>query len=281
MLAQLPDAAAGDRIEIVGVPEVPGLEVLRIDARARLWRWYHETYSVVVTSGGTFRTAWRHRGRIHDGVPAMLAFQEPGEAHAEVRKREKRDAWRVLLFPPALIEEAAGELGLPASRIHWRAPLVVDPHLHAHVLAVHQALEGEATALERVERVTALLHDLVRDHAAVGTATPPPAASAAGVARARDLLHARWDDVVRLDELVAVSGMGRFQLMRAFHAAVGLPPHAYQLRLRIARAMALIRSGVPLTQVALQTGFADQSHFTRRFADGVGISPARFRRAFA
>jgi AraC-like DNA-binding protein len=84
---------------------------------------------------------------------------------------------------------------------------------------------------------------------------------------------------VRLDDLAAASGMGRFQLLRAFRAAVGLPPHAYQLSLRVTRAMALIRSGLPLADVAAEAGFADQSHFTRRFAAVVGIPPARFRRA--
>ena len=278
MTNRLPETAAGDRIEIVAVPDVPGLEVLRVDASARLWRWYHDTYTVAVALD-TFRTAWRYRAGVYDGQPAMLGLMEPGEVHAEVRKQQPRDVWRVLLFSPALVDAAAREIGVPGSRVHWRTPLVVRPDLHGRVVAAHRALEGEATPLERSARVTALLHDLLRDHGDDPPRAPGPVDRSGGIRRARDLLHDRWNEEVRLDDLAAASGMGRFQLLRGFRAALGLPPHAYQLSLRVTRAMALIRGGLPLTDVAAEAGFADQSHFTRRFAALVGIPPARFRRA--
>lgn len=278
MASRLPATAPGDRIEIVRVPDVPGVEVLRIDARARLWRWYHDTYTVAAEFDA-FRTSWRYGARVYDGTPGMLGLMEPGDAHAEVRKQQPHDVWRVLMFAPALVEAAAREIGMPGSRVHWRAAMVVRPNLRARVVAVHRALEGDATALERGTRVTALLHDLLRDHGADQPRTLRPADCAGRIRRARELLHDRWNEAVHLDELAAVSGMGRFQLVRAFHHAIGLPPHAYQLALRVARARSLIRAGMSLASVAAEAGFADQSHFTRRFAAAVGVSPAQFRHA--
>jgi hypothetical protein len=257
---RLPAVAADERIEIAAVPDVPGVEVLRIDARARLWRWYHDTYSVAAEFDA-FRTTWRYRARVHDGTPGMIGLMEPGEVHVEVRKGQPRDVWRVLLFSPALVEAAARELGAAPSRVHWRTPMVVSRELHARVAAVHRALEGEATGLERAGRMMAVLGELVRDHGDERSPDSGPVERTAGL------------------RLAAVSGMGRFQVLRAFRAATGLPPHAYQLSLRISRAMALIRCGLSLADVAVESGFADQSHLTRRFSAAVGVPPARFRRA--
>ena len=57
---------------------------------------------------------------------------------------------------------------------------------------------------------------------------------------------------------------------------VGLPPHAYQIQLRVARARELVAAGVPLAEVATMTGFADQSHLTRLFKRVVGIPPGQY-----
>jgi AraC-like DNA-binding protein len=160
--------------------------------------------------------------------------------------------------------------------VHWREPQVNRPDLRLVLHQLHGALEGEATALERQERACELFELLVTqfmEH--VGAARPVRPASA--VRRARDLLHDRFADNVSLDDLAVASGVGRFQLARQFHAAFGLPPHAYQMHVRVSRAMTLIRRGLPLVQVALETGFHDQSHLTRHFTRTVGISPGRYR----
>lgn len=82
-----------------------------------------------------------------------------------------------------------------------------------------------------------------------------------------------------LDELAAIAGVSRFHFSRMFAKATGLPPTRYLERLRVERAKDMIRSsGLPLVQVALAVGFADQSHFTRRFRRWVGCTPARFAR---
>jgi len=59
---------------------------------------------------------------------------------------------------------------------------------------------------------------------------------------------------------------------------VGLPPHAFQLQLRVDRAKTLLAGGVDITAVAQRTGFADQSHFTRILRRSVGVTPGRFPR---
>jgi transcriptional regulator GlxA family with amidase domain len=96
------------------------------------------------------------------------------------------------------------------------------------------------------------------------------------IARARAALQARYAEGVQLRELALLAGMSKCHLVHLFHKEVGLPPHAYQIHLRVARARTLVAAGVPLAEVATRTGFADQSHLTRLFKRVTGLPPGQY-----
>jgi AraC family transcriptional regulator len=78
--------------------------------------------------------------------------------------------------------------------------------------------------------------------------------------------------------LAALCGMSEAHFTRAFHRAVGLPPHRYLLKLRLDRASAALRaSDARVLDIAHNCGFASASHFARAFAAHFGVSPAEFR----
>jgi AraC-like DNA-binding protein len=272
-----PPLAADDHIELVAAPDVPGVEVMRVHATARLWRWYHETYTVC-TPIRPMRTEWQYRNRLHRTDPLTIALMEPGEVHAEVSKLDEHESFRALLISPAVMCEAARDTGAPTGEVHWRENAALHGDLFRECLHLHAALEAERSALERQTRFTNLVGRLAGTLCQGGQREPSaPLGEPAAVRRVRALLHERWADNVQLDDLVAVSGVDRFRLLRAFRRAVGLPPHAYQIHIRVARAMTLIRLGMPLVDVALQTGFADQSHLSRHFTRVVGVPPGRYQ----
>ncbi|OWS74386.1 AraC family transcriptional regulator [Pantoea sp. VS1] len=80
-----------------------------------------------------------------------------------------------------------------------------------------------------------------------------------------------------LSELASLSGMSRYQLIRAFRAATGMTPHAYQLNLCINKARHWLQSGCDITDIAYRLGFADQSHFQRVFKAHTGVTPGCYR----
>ena len=72
--------------------------------------------------------------------------------------------------------------------------------------------------------------------------------------------------------------MSRSNLMRVFRAATGQSPIEYLLRLRIQKAMALLRNtDLTITEIAMEVGFNDSNYFTRQFKRVQGSSPTRFR----
>ena len=72
--------------------------------------------------------------------------------------------------------------------------------------------------------------------------------------------------------------MSPFHLSRAFRQAIGLPPHAYQTKLRLARAKTLLAQGYEAGYVASETGFFDQSHFTQQFKRHYLMTPGNYRK---
>jgi AraC-like DNA-binding protein len=98
--------------------------------------------------------------------------------------------------------------------------------------------------------------------------------------RAKELLRDNLAGEVPLAVVASECDLSLSQFSRAFRKSVGTPPHRWVVQQRIALAKAMLRKDVvPLSQVALECGFSDQSHFTRHFSALVGVSPGAWRRS--
>jgi AraC family transcriptional regulator len=97
--------------------------------------------------------------------------------------------------------------------------------------------------------------------------------------RAEDMLRAGLARGVSLDEVARECHMSVSQFGRTFKKTTGLTPHRWLVQRRVERAKdLLLRSMLPLAEIALDCGFSEQSHFTRTFTRMVGTSPGEWRR---
>ena len=98
--------------------------------------------------------------------------------------------------------------------------------------------------------------------------------------RAKELLTAHLSGNLSLLELARACRLSPSHFSQAFRQTVGSPPHQWLLTQRVERAkQLLLNTGQSLCEIALATGFADQSHFTRVFSERIKTSPAAWRRA--
>ena len=99
------------------------------------------------------------------------------------------------------------------------------------------------------------------------------------VSRAKDMLRDNLQADVGLTELAAACGLSPSHFARGFKLATGLPPHRWLLAERVALARRLMETtALSLAEIALECGFADQSHLTRVFSRAMGSTPGAWRR---
>ena len=140
----------------------------------------------------------------------------------------------------------------------------------AEFLELHRRLERGAMT----QSATKMLANVI---AALGTALAniallPPRLTPE-LERCRIAMRNGYADRVQLVDLARVAGMSVFHFARIFARALGVPPHAYLLHLRVAWAQSLLRRGFSGSRVAYESGFSDQSHCIRVHRRVLGVSP--------
>ena len=96
--------------------------------------------------------------------------------------------------------------------------------------------------------------------------------------RVREYVEAHLDETISVQALADIAGLSMFHFARAFKQSEGLTPHEYLVQCRVRHAKDLLAStDLPLSEIALASGFADQSHCARRFREHVGTSPSNYR----
>ncbi len=238
--------------------------------------WHREWQLVAVTRGD----GWVEVDGTSHRTPSGSLFLVPPEVVHSNGTFEDGCAFRSILIDPTLVHGIADAAGLRLGR----QAICAMPVYHSGALvrrfeSFHRQLENRASVLESEERLENwLLHLLgsrTRQMPRFPTSVCHPAAR-----RARECLWSRADEALSLSELAEEVGLSRFELSRQFKAAYGMPPHAWQIQVRVGRAKELLKKGVSPGDVAFQLGFSDQAHLGRVFRKATGFPPARFQAEF-
>jgi AraC-like DNA-binding protein len=223
---------------------------------------------------------YRYRGAYHVVPTRVLTVVMPDETHqpADPDDREAESGHLTLMISPGMVQAAARALsGRRSGTPTFRDLILDDPALIRSFARVHARLTDPVSLLDQDACLVGLVTELVRRCPDVHVADPPPAAHRA-VRRALDYLHENRGMNVSLAELSSVSQLSPYRLTRLFTESLGVPPHSYQIQLRIEHAKRLLLRGVPASKAGNDAGFFDLSHFTRHFKRYVGVPPGVYAR---
>jgi AraC-like DNA-binding protein len=146
-------------------------------------------------------------------------------------------------------------------------------------------LERDQLAAKRcISRATSLLESLAptQGRAAEDSPSRPISGGLAPwqINRLKAYVEANLSATIAIEQMAELCRLSVSHFARAFKVSLGEPPHRYVVRRRIARAREMmLATDEPLSRVALDCGFADQSHFSRLFRRQEGESPNAWRRA--
>lgn len=240
---------------------VPGLRALRC-TMTTLLTGMKEYYCVARIESG--HAEWWGNGKVWRSRPGCIQVKQPGDVHRDL-SRDGPMTFTVVKLPADDIANVREEgRGVAFPQLDASDARAIPFHrLHDVICAGIEGLSLEVAVAEAVSAF-ATISDARSHH------TRP-------VRRAMEYLRGQLHETIHLDDLAVHAGIDKFHLCRAFRAQVGMPPHAYLTRLRIARAKDLLASGVRAAEVASRVGLYDQAQLTRHFRRIVGTTPGRYR----
>lgn len=268
-------------IKLWHLPGVDGVELIRAAAITEpLPKQFHEQFVLgTVERGGH---AMMYRGATYIAAPGSLILTQPGEVTTCGPSSGQGRTFRAIHLPPSFVSDVASALvDRPGQMPSFSSLLVSTTYFTTWFLRIHRRLEAPTTALERVSLLQNLLARLILAYATPLEVLPPLSYERQLIQQARDYLHAHYADEVTLADLARLTNLSPFHLNRMFHHIVGMPPHAYQVNVRVEYAKALLAQGVPIPEAALQVGFFDQSHLTYHFKRLLGYTPGVYQRNMA
>ena len=144
---------------------------------------------------------------------------------------------------------------------------------------LHQMILQEAADFKKEELFFFLIEELIQENT---DAVQSPAVVEANTAVKTicDYLETNYSGNIALDDLSALTGLSKYYLLRSFTKQKGISPYGYLETIRIGKAKKLLEQGVLPLDVALQTGFSDQSHFTNFFKRLIGLTPRQYMNIF-
>lgn len=229
---------------------------------------HEDAHFILVTGGAYVSCAYGPRA---EGSP-VLVYNPPGTTHRDHFERGRGSFFAVSLAPRLAAEVLAGTAtpDLPVRLTATRQ--------HAMLLRIAgHCARGDAASRLALEALCMELLGSMDRQAEASTRSRPP-----WLLRALELINDCYTDDLAVADVAGRVGVHPIHLARAFRQHFHCTPGEFLRFRRLERAAAVLGSTTrPLAEVALASGFADQSHFTKAFVRGFGLPPGEYRRLTA
>ncbi len=255
---------------------LPGVHcICGTDVRGEFPRHVHDGFCIgLVEKGGRVIS----RQGISEVIPEGFSFViNSGVAHSCRSLGDKHSYFIVYVKKTAMKFLASSLLGEWVDDLCFERSLIDDCVVSTGIRRIFSDIGGAGHTEEGNSIVSSFLSDFILAHGKRGLATNVAGPHREALDRAVGFMEDHYDENVSLGALSSLVGLSPCHFHRLFSASKGISPHEYLLRIRIRKARELLREGYDITSVAMETGFADQSHLTRSFKKAMGITPGLYR----
>lgn len=253
------------------VPGLNGLECFQVLNTVESYgKHSHAAYSIGLVDRGICDSQFK--GGFEPTPAGSVCLINPEQIHTGQVAKNQPLSYRMIYIDPPLWQACLGAGGaLP----YFRRYTVFDKGWFARLDNLYQMLAGQAEKLARESILIEILNDLTRVYGA-GPLSLLAGAEPVAVRLVREYLHAHYRENVTIRQLTDLTHLNRAYLIRSFQKAVGLPPYAYLLQVRVEHSKKLLLQGLSVAQAAVEVGFTDQSHLSRHFKAVTGLTPGRY-----
>jgi AraC family transcriptional regulator len=182
----------------------------------------------------------------------------------------------LMLIPADTVAFAAAERAKAGSSVVETISVMDGELLRLGNLLARQICEGFVDdPIAWYELTDEVVHRLIDSYLSEAPVRTRGTLDERALARVFECIHANIDRAIGVDEIADAAGQSWSHFPRLFRRSVGMSPYQYVVRVRLRHAIELLRSKrFSIAEVAVRSGFADQSHFCRWLKRAFGTSPS-------
>jgi AraC-like DNA-binding protein len=258
--------------------DLEGLEVCRVVASNHVFpnHAHDGIYAIGLMENGGSWCLGTGREDAFVGT-GQIALINPGQVHSGVPVQQRHITYTMIYVGLDRFVDLARDV-CEASDIlpEFKRIVVPDAPLFAMLAHLSRLVDKPGRRLQKQSVALEAFAHLVSAYGGVRAPARRTGRQRRAVRRAKEFLSANLEARLSLEEVAAAVGLSRYHFLRIFKQETGLPPHLYRVQRRIDAAQQLLKNGVPFSEVALATGFTDQSHFTNKFRQFIGATPSQY-----
>jgi AraC-like DNA-binding protein len=233
----------------------------------------HEGYVIGLVESGV--EMFHREKELHVATPNKIILVNPNQLHTGYAGVPEGWTYRTLYPTIQQMQHAAADIFEKEHVPYFSRAVLGDAELARRLHQFHHAAE-QGTKLEQDSMFIEMLAVLVSRHADTKLSLNDVGKEHKAVSAIKKFLETNPASEVSLEDLAKLTSLSSFHLLRVFKRDMGVSPHVYQIQQRILLAKQRLRSGKKIAEVALETGFHDQSHMGFHFKRLVGVTPKQF-----
>ncbi|MBI2969606.1 MAG: helix-turn-helix transcriptional regulator [Gammaproteobacteria bacterium] len=256
-----------------------GLEVVEsVEHRGRYPLHLHEPLEIIWMRSGCGEIVARGQSRsVHAGEACVI---RPNEFHGGGTPLNAPIRFCLIHIPPSIIDPVFLRCYFHSRYSSQQLPIkVISRGLADWVLGrLIKGLTRARCAGDQLGAVASALKQLLAADSETCAAIYGINVEHPAIETVMSIICANYSESIHTEDLASSVSLNERYLISLFRQATGVPPHRFQVGIRVDHARRLLPSDTPLSTVAAASGFADQSHLTRHFKRQYGFTPGTFRR---
>ncbi len=237
---------------------------------------FHDYYVIGFIESGQRYLSCKNKGYIIESGDLILF--NPMDNHTCQPIDGKTLDYRCINIQKDVMRKAALDITNKDYLPCFKEPVLFHNDLVPSLQELHQMIMQEVSDFKKEELFLFIIEELIDEYSdAVLEATQEQNTE---IKKVCDFLEENYMKNITLNDLSDLTGLSKYYLLRSFTKQKGISPYSYLETIRIGKAKKFLEQGIAPIDVAVQTGFTDQSHFTNFFKKLIGLTPKQYMNIF-
>jgi len=154
----------------------------------------------------------------------------------------------------------------------------IGENMFSDIIELTDNIEAERMSLENEIKLVDYISILIRNDKLTLDEDASEKINLKKINQIKQYINENYLKNIMLDDLAKVAQVSKYYLIRKFNECYGLSPHQYITNLRINYSKKLLKNNKDVAEIAIDSGFYDQSHFIKCFKEYTGVTPMNYKK---